>query len=78
MVKKLVSNPDMENLVRLKGSVHLCDTCQGCDFMKRVEEEKSDLYKEAPRHAFHMVVWSCNQYRRKKRGRGRPKKTSNP
>jgi len=78
MVKKLVTNQDMESLIHLKGTVSLCDTCKGCDFMREIEEKKAELYKEAPRHAVHIVVWSCNQYRRLKKGRGRPKKTSNP
>jgi len=78
MVKKLISNPDMAALVQLKGSVNLCDTCVGCEFMKKIEDEIPDLYTEAPRHALHMVVWSCNQYRKRPKTRGRPKKTSNP
>ena len=81
MVKKVVTNPDMDALINLKGSVHLCDTCSksgDCPIQIKFDEEKTESYKEAPRHAIKYAIWSCNQYRRKKRGRGRPKKTSNP
>jgi len=78
MVRKLVTNQDMESLIHLKGTVSLCDTCQGCDFMKDVEEMKSKLYDKAPRQATHLVAWSCNQYTKKPKTKGRPKKTSNP
>ncbi len=81
MVKRVVTNKDMEDLISLKGSVHLCDTCQSkydCNVEACFNEERVEAYKEAPRHAFKYALWSCNLYRRLKRGRGRPKKTSNP
>lgn len=81
MVKKVVTNPDMDDLIKLRGSVHLCDTCENrdkCPIVNKFEDTRTDAYKEAPRHAVQYVIWSCNQYERKKAGRGRPKKTSNP
>ena len=81
MVRKVVVNKDIEDLINLKGTISLCDTCQfrdSCDVESAVENIRVESYKKAPRHAFRYALWSCNLYRRKKPGRGRPMKTSNP